>query len=217
MRGDISALKRIDKSDKRANKLQRRLNRILRKKDKKSAPSIVAIPIVLHHFCPWYSQASCDMAERYKRRLVSATSEGNRAFYVTDFGNGHGIIVSARDVRKGLGVEIAANAIGGRLSSWPSVRGLLPLLETSVSVHTLVPCAAPGCATINGLIFKPDACTPIIFLSGDMPFGIACEERCSPFDACISNNEFLHIQQQVVRMLGLTPKTPHIPNDQNGQ
>lgn len=205
MRGDLNALTRIEKNDRRADRLQRRLNRILRKKEKNESVAAVSA-VQFEQFCAWYSEASRDMAERYRHRLSTLTgTDGKKVFYVSDFDSARGIVVCARDATMGICTEMAASVLGGGLQSWPCTRGLLKILLADQPVGGFVPASSDDNTNINAIVFRPDSSTPLLFVCGDTPLGCVCDDFCTPRAAQLDEAAVKSLQHALVKMLNLRP------------
>ena len=206
----------MEKQGRSADRVQRRLNKALRKKDLKRGKAVPANPNSRALRCKTDARflaatsdvmCSCPEVYRLRRRLLRAKSreDKHRLFHVAELGTdpeSAGVAVAAAPRRPG--VDIAAAICACKLQHTAAdPRGLLLLRTNEPTLHERLFDSAPGdtCVYVRVLSRASDVSSslPLFLLCGSSGVRGALHPRHVGLDAALLGN----LQTQALRLLGL--------------
>ena len=207
--GDTGALARMEKEARRSSKAQKKINGMIRKKEKRRGMGRVGgVCDAVRRKMTRFSDTRLlptDNVRRFRRRLLRAKdAEGRLLFYVSEVGGtleegGWGVVVAPRSEKAttSLALQIATKDHGMRCAT--SVPGL-PLLDCSSDVSDILfkgytPCFHSG---VRALATFPDGFTPLFLLATSI------DASLSPQDASLDEHRYTSLQTHAIRLLGLS-------------
>lgn len=215
--GDTGALARMEKEAKRVSKAQKKMDRLIRKKErgcglgrKKSKRANEACEVVRRNMTHFSNACllPTDNVRRFRRRLLRAKNVKGRAlFYVSEIGGsleegGWGVVVAPRAEEATVNLALQVATKDHSMQDASLISGL-PLLKCSSHMNAAL---FEGCvknntpsplSDVHALVTLPDGFTPLFLLAGGV------EVTLSPRDASLDECHYASLQAQTIRLLRL--------------